>query len=445
MSLPAEPVQPGAPAAIRAVKGNAQQATAGTALPDSIVVEVTDSEGNPISGQRVIFVLADEAPGAIVTPDEAVTRSDGTAGARWVLGGSTGTQSVVVRLVSDQAPGGLEVRFTASATLPPANADRLELLDQPSSSATVDTPFERQPAVQITDADGNEVERGGVPVTAAVASGDGALGGTTTILTDSRGRAEFTDLRINGRTGEHVLIFAASGYTSVISESINVRAADNPPPPPPGPTDPVARDDAYAVNEGSQDVWDFDAPGVLVNDESGSGRSVELVGDASNGNLTLRSDGSFSYRPGPDYFGPDAFTYRIRQGSSTSNIATVSITVRPVNDSPRFSLRKDHNLKVSQGAGPQREENFVRDIILGPSNGNENNQQGTFIVTTDNDTLFSAGPSISYPDGTLTYTPSGVTGKAKVTVSLKDNGGTANGGADTSRSESFTITITSGD
>jgi hypothetical protein len=164
----------------------------------------------------------------------------------------------------------------------------------------------------------------------------------------------------------------------------------------------------------------------------------------SNGNLTLRSDGSFSYRPGPDYFGPDAFTYRIRQGGDLSNTATVSITVRPVNDSPRFSLRQDA-LRVSQSAGPQREENFARDIVLGPSNGNENNQQGTFIVTTDNDALFSAGPSISYPGGTLTYTPSGVTGTARVTVVLRDNGGTDRGGDDTSRPESFTITVTSGD
>jgi hypothetical protein len=289
--------------------------------------------------------------------------------------------------------------------------------------------------IQIRDAEGNDVERSDVPITAAVASGDGALGGGTTILTDSQGRAEFSDLRILGGTGAHVLIFAAAGHTSVVSEPIDVRQAE-------GPPQLAAIDDEYSVNEGSDKVWKFDAPGVLSNDRVGPGSSVELVGDASNGGLTLRDNGSFEYRPGPDYFGPDTFTYRIRQGSSASNTGTVRITVRPVNDSPRFELQGSPDRKVSRDAGPQRVENFARDIRLGPSNGSESDQTGTFIVTTDKDALFSALPSISYPDGTLTYTPSGLTGKANVTVQLKDSGGTENGGADTSRSHTFTITVT---
>ena len=126
---------------------------AGAPLPDSIVVKVTDADGNPLSGQRVVFVLADESPGALVTPDEAMTGADGTAAARWVLGGASGTQRVVARLVSDQAPAALEARFTASATLPPAGADRLVLRVQPSSSATAGTAFDRQPVIQIRDAE----------------------------------------------------------------------------------------------------------------------------------------------------------------------------------------------------------------------------------------------------------------------------------------------------
>ena len=45
--------------------------------------------------------------------------------------------------------------------------------------------------------------------------------------------------------------------------------------------------------------------------------------------------------------------------------------------------------------------------------------------------------------GTLTYTPAAnANGVATVTVRLKDDGGTANGGVDTSGPQTFTITVT---
>ena len=45
--------------------------------------------------------------------------------------------------------------------------------------------------------------------------------------------------------------------------------------------------------------------------------------------------------------------------------------------------------------------------------------------------------------GTLTYTPAAnANGTATVTVRLQDNGGTANGGQDTSAAQTFTITVT---
>jgi hypothetical protein len=56
--------------------------------------------------------------------------------------------------------------------------------------------------------------------------------------------------------------------------------------------------------------------------------------------------------------------------------------------------------------------------------------------------LFAAGPAVS-SSGTLTYTPSSSGGgTATITINLKDNGGTANGGVDTSASQTFTITVT---
>ena len=64
-----------------------------------------------------------------------------------------------------------------------------------------------------------------------------------------------------------------------------------------------------------------------------------------------------------------------------------------------------------------------------------------FLVTvTDGAEFFSVAPAIS-PSGTLTYTPAGTEGTAQVSVQLKDDGGTANGGSDTSPAQTFSITM----
>ena len=68
-------------------------------------------------------------------------------------------------------------------------------------------------------------------------------------------------------------------------------------------------------------------------------------------------------------------------------------------------------------------------------------QNVTFSVTNDNAALFSTAPAVA-PDGMLTFTPAGnANGAATVTVTAHDDGGTANGGSDTSAPQSFTLTV----
>jgi VCBS repeat-containing protein len=53
----------------------------------------------------------------------------------------------------------------------------------------------------------------------------------------------------------------------------------------------------------------------------------------SHGSLTLNHDGSFHYTPDANYHGADSFTYAASH-ASTSDTATVHLTVSPVNDAP---------------------------------------------------------------------------------------------------------------
>jgi VCBS repeat-containing protein len=97
---------------------------------------------------------------------------------------------------------------------------------------------------------------------------------------------------------------------------------------------PVARGDSYATDE--DEPLNAAAPGVLGNDSDvdGDRLSAALVNGPEHGTLSLDPDGSFVYRPDADYNGPDSFDYEVRDGSGGTANATVTITVRPVNDRP---------------------------------------------------------------------------------------------------------------
>jgi uncharacterized repeat protein (TIGR01451 family) len=125
-------------------------------------------------------------------------------------------------------------------------------------------------------------------------------------------------------------------------------------------------------------------------------------------------------------------------GVDTSAAQIFNIAVTPVNDPPTFT--KGSNVTVLEDAGAQTVEGWATTISAGPPD--EVGQSVTFIVTNNNPGMFLTQPAIS-PSGTLTYTTAtNLNGLVTVTVQLKDNGGTANGGNDTSAPQTFTISLT---
>jgi hypothetical protein len=206
----------GTPNEIRIVSGNGQSGPAGQRLGSDLVVVVLDERDNPIAGATVAWQV--RSGGGSVDPATSTTDASGRASARWTLGTAPGNNTLEA---SVSGAGSVTFQATGAA----GNPSALALATQPSNSAQVGVPFGRQPLIQLRDAAGNNVGRSGVAVTAAIASGPGSLGGTTTRTTDANGRAEFTDLRINGAAGDHTIIFAAPGFTSVTSDGIAVSPA----------------------------------------------------------------------------------------------------------------------------------------------------------------------------------------------------------------------------
>ena len=98
---------------------------------------------------------------------------------------------------------------------------------------------------------------------------------------------------------------------------------------PPVPNNPpVASNQSVITNE------DTAVPITLTaTDPDGDPLTYSIVTPPANGILTGTAP-NVTYTPNPNYNGPDSFTFKANDGKLDSNIATVSITVNPVNDAP---------------------------------------------------------------------------------------------------------------
>lgn len=172
-----------------------------------------------------------------------------------------------------------------------------------------------------------------------------------------------------------------------------------------------------------------------------SNDSSELFSDQP----TISADGTLTFTPAPNAFGSATVTVQLHDdggiadgGVDTSATQFFTITVNSVNDVPSFTVGT--NQTVPFNSPVQSVAGWATSLSTGPTN--EAGQTLSFNVTSNsNPTLFSSAPAIA-SNGDLTYTPAvGVAGTATITLIVMDNGSTANGGVDTSATQTFTITI----
>jgi VCBS repeat-containing protein len=183
-------------------------------------------------------------------------------------------------------------------------------------------------------------------------------------------------------------------------------------------------------------------------DESAQVVTVSVTGTNNNALFSalpaIDAAGTLTYTPGVNANGVATVTVHATDdggtangGSDTSGNQTFDITVTAVNDAPSFTKGLDQSLNEDSGA--QSVSNWATAISRGPAN--EAAQTVSFNVSNNNNGLFAVQPAVS-STGTLTYTSAANKyGLAVVTLSISDNGGTANGGVDTSPTQQFTITV----
>ena len=185
--------------------------------------------------------------------------------------------------------------------------------------------------------------------------------------------------------------------------------------------------------------YDEPVPGsvsVLANDSSPDGGALTavLVAGPQHGTLTLQSDGGFLYTPNAGFTGTDSFQYQAEDGTTLSNVATVTLDVIPFHHAPAGT-----SATISVPAGPSYALRAADFGFSDPADSPPDTFTAVEITTlpaSGNLALsgvpVTAGQFVSVADlaaGSLVFTPATGGPRGSFTFQVEDSGSTINGGA----------------
>lgn len=191
---------------------------------------------------------------------------------------------------------------------------------------------------------------------------------------------------------------------------------------------PVGVADSYQTNEDTLLTVGV-GEGLLANDsdpDGNSGLTVEEVQGPVSGTLELNADGSFVYTPQGDFSGTVTFTYRINDGTTTSDPITVTLTVVAVNDPPvavadSYTMDEDGTLTRDAASGVLANDSDVEgdaktaEVVANPAHG-------TLKLNADGSFEYKPTANYSGPDS-FTYRAKDANGQSQpITVTITVNG-----------------------
>ena len=152
---------------------------------------------------------------------------------------------------------------------------------------------------------------------------------------------------------------------------------------------PSVTNDNLSVDEGG-----LATVAVLVNDSDSDGDtlSVTNLGSPSHGTVTLNANNTVSYSHDGSETSLDSFTYTAYDGINNSAVATVNVSIIPINDAP---VAVNDSAAVNEGAS----------ITISPLD-NDSDEEGD-VLTLTNLTAPANGSVVLNGDGSITYTHDG--------------------------------------
>ncbi|MES2240985.1 MAG: Ig-like domain-containing protein, partial [Bacteroidota bacterium] len=190
---------------------------------------------------------------------------------------------------------------------------------------------------------------------------------------------------------------------------------------------PVAVADAITVAEGGiATTLTGTVSSVLTNDTDAENNTLTavVVANPTNGSLTLNADGTFSYTHNGSETTTDSFTYKANDGTSDSNIVTVSISITSVNDTP---VAVADVITVPEGGAANTLTGGAASVLVNDTDAENNTLTAIVVANPTNGTLtLNSNGTFSYThNGSETTTDSftykandGISDSNTVTVSI---------------------------
>lgn len=241
--------------------------------------------------------------------------------------------------------------------------------------------------------------------------------GGTVQITSGGTRVRYTPLR--NFSGTETFSYTISdrvtgGLTSTGTVTVVVRGANDP---------PNAVANTFTIDEDSA-VQTFD---VLANDttpDTGETLTITSISGLSAGGTATIQSGTIRYTPLANFVGTETFTYTISDGNNRTDSATVTVTIRDVNDNPVATndqasvLRAGTvtiNVLSNDSFAPDTGETLTVTAVSTATAG------GTITISTDRKTVTYTNPSTTFSgNDTFTYTLSdGRGGTAQGTVTVQ--------------------------
>ncbi|MEU0495790.1 Ig-like domain-containing protein [Mycobacterium sp. NPDC006124] len=391
---------------------------------DTVLLTVVDVA--PVAGDDAVLAVANAAtvivPNALLHNDSdpdgdplAVTAVWGAGHGTTALGangtitytptaGYTGTDTFNY-LASDGVLGDaatVSVTITPASGAPVAHDDVATVAEGATATITL--------TANDTDADGT-IDAATVVITRQPTNGTATVNANGTVTYASNG-AEVTSDNFTYTVKDD------AGLTSnAATVSITITPVDDP---------PVAHDDVATVAEGATATIaltanDTDADGTI------DAATVVITRQPTNGTATVNSNGTVTYASNGAEVTSDGFTYTVKDNVGlTSNAATVSITINPVDDPPvgnpdSYSVAKGGTLTVGAAAGLLVNDSDVDgpELSVGAATGPAH---GTLEVLSDGSFSYTPAANYTGSDAFTYQVTDGNALSAPVTVSITVTG-----------------------
>ncbi len=356
----------------------------------------TVSDGNGGTDTATVSITVNAVNDAPVADDQSVTTDEDTSKEVTLSGSDVDGDALTYTIVSDPQHGTLSGTGATRTYTPNNNYNGSDSFTfkandgtTDSNTATVsitvnavnDAPVAEDQSVS-TDEDNaknialgaSDVEGDALTYTIVDEPSHGSLSGTGATRTYT------PDPNYNGPDSFTFKANDGTADSNTATVSITVTAVNDA---------PVAEDDSLTTDEDTAGNGN-----VLTNDSDvdNANLTAVLVSGPANGTLNLNNDGSYTYTPDPNYNGPDSFTYKASDGSLDSNVATVTIDVKAVNDAP---------VAVDDTDTTDEDTPKSIDVIANDTDVDNTNAE----LSVSSFTQPSNGQVSENEDGTLKYTP----------------------------------------